>query len=385
MSYRTRSLVLIAACGLLPGSTIAFCSAQSAEMPTIRVETREVVLPLIVIKEEKDPKGLLLGPAGERVPVWIFRSEEITGLSPKSIHIFEDGAEQKIAHLSVEPLPDWLVSDNVAQHLEYSRTPRGIWRGSDKKDIGVGSYPRLHTYLLTYVPPLSTSGVCHRVEIKVDRKHATIFAPEQYCNTKDPLSDPLNGTDLGNKLARHAKSLESDGLPLNVRLTAFQNSSGAYRVDLSAGMTAHLLNRKWEENRLRTSIAVLGLVYDKSDTLVLRFSDTACLSAGCVLWYDGAVLPSKSSTSVPPIAEVQRYVENLVIPSSYETQLEVAPGDYRLELLLTDGEKFGRATASLKLEYFVKDSLAISGIALCKRYRPASLPNAKFFCALFWE
>jgi hypothetical protein len=58
----------------------------------------------------------------------------------------------------------------------------------------------------------------------------------------------------------------------------------------------------------------------------------------------------------------------MAIPAAYQTQVELSSGHYRLEFVLTDGEKFGRATASITVD----DSLSISDIALCKRYHKPS-------------
>lgn len=60
--------------------------------------------------------------------------------------------------------------------------------------------------------------------------------------------------------------------------------------------------------------------------------------------------------------------EYQVIPSGYRTQIEQAPGEYQLKLVVTDGEKFGRVEVPLRVGSFDRDSLAISGIILCKRY-----------------
>ena len=94
--------------------------------------------------------------------------------------------------------------------------------------------------------------------------------------------------------------------------------------------------------RLRhaAAIAILGLVFDKKGALVIRFSDIACPRSES---YDGPF---------PPPTFVSEELERVVIPSGYETEVNLKLGDYRLELLLTDGEKFGRASASLAVEDF---------------------------------
>jgi hypothetical protein len=348
----------------------AISSAQTQTAPPIRVETREVVLPVRVFEERKDPKGLLTSPNGDSYHVWIVRSKDITGLSPKSVHIFEDGVEQKIEHFSVESLPNWLVKDNVAEHLEFSWTPKGIWGGAEKKQIPVDySLGPLQTYLLTYVPPPSIEGSCHRIVVKVAHRHATVLAPDQYCNKKDPLSDPLNGTELGNRLLEYVNSAQSGTVPLSLQLSEFPGPSGAYRVNVSVQMPADLLERKWEGNQLHTSIAVLGLVY-KNHALNARFSDSLCLPSECRIWFNGPLSPGK--TPLPPILETEEYFASLIVPTTYQTQIDLEPGDYQFELVLTDGAEFGRASASLTIDDFAKGRLAIGGMALCKRYRQAS-------------
>jgi hypothetical protein len=362
-------VVLVAASGSFTSATTAICLAQATEQPTIRVETREVVLPVEVIEARKDPKGLIVDRDGTHHHIYMLHSQEVTGLSAKSFHVFEDGAEQRIAHLSVEKLYEWLARDNVGQHVEYSCTPTGVWGGPDTKKIEYYDESRIHTYLLTYVPPSSPIGTCHHVTLQVDHRHATIFAPDQYCNTANPLSDPVKGTDLGERLLEFANSQQAGALPLAVQLSSFSNTTSAYRVNVSAEIPADLLERKWEGNNLRTSIAILGLVYDKSDVLASRFSDTACVPPESTLDYDGPLQPSNAP--IAAITEELKWWEDFTIPATYQRQVELGSGDYRLELVITDGAKFGRASASLKLDDLANDRLAISGIAICKRYRPA--------------
>jgi hypothetical protein len=229
-------------------------SAQTQSLPPIKVESREVTVPVYVIQVTKDPKGKVVYPNGEMALVWLQHSREITGLSSKSLHIFEDGVEQKIQHLSVEKEMGWGVHDNIGRHLEYSCTPRGIWVGPDITQASSEvNDKRVHAYFLTYIPPPSPRDSCHRITVKVDRKHATIFAPGQYCNTKDPLSDPLKDTELGNRMLDFAKSKQDISLPFSLQVSSFRNSFDNHRINVSADIPADLLKRRWEGIQLRTS------------------------------------------------------------------------------------------------------------------------------------
>ena len=113
---------------LAAASFAATSSAQTATPPLIKVESHEVVLPIEVIRETKST-GVVAGPNGEAQLGRVLHSKEVTGLSPKSVHIFEDGVEQKIQHFSMEKDVGWVVRDNIGSRLDYSCTPRGVWVG----------------------------------------------------------------------------------------------------------------------------------------------------------------------------------------------------------------------------------------------------------------
>ncbi len=357
-----RLTAIIALGGIAAGFECGACPAQTKNSPVIKVESHEVVLPIEVIRESRSV-GAVIGPDGEPRLEWFLHFKEVTGLSAKSVHVFDDAAKMVIQHFSVEKALGWEVRDNVGHHLAYSCTPRGIWVGPDITSRTTINESRVHTYLVTYVPPPSPTGSCHRISIKVDRRHTTVVAPSQYCNTENPLSDPLKDTDFGNKLLARTNSNKLGGIPLSVVATAFAGPSGAGRVNLVVGMPADLLDRHWDGIHLVTSIAVLGLIFDRKGTLVSRFSDTACAPAEESNGYEGPI---------QPLANGQKAVEDGDIPAGYMTQLDLNPGDYQLEFLLTDGEKFGRASVSFSVSDFSSSALSISDIALCKRYHKPS-------------
>lgn len=270
-----KACFLLVVTALLLGILATRISAQTDSSATIKVESPEVVLPIKVVRETNTTEDVV-GPNGEPSFGPFLHAQEVTGLSAKSLHVFDDGVEMKIKHFSLEKVNGWEVRDNVDRHLDYSCTPRGIWVGPDLRNKGTLSDTRVHTYLVTYVPPPSPAGSCHRISIQVDRKHSIVYAPNQYCNTKDPLSDPLKGTDIGNKLLAYASSSRAGEIPLSLEVSAFAGFSDTARVSLSAEMPADSLKRYWDGIHLVTSIAILGLVFDKSGRLVARFSDPAC-------------------------------------------------------------------------------------------------------------
>jgi hypothetical protein len=61
------------------------------------------------------------------------------------------------------------------------------------------------------------------------------------------------------------------------------------------------------------------------------------------------------------------------LPTRYETQLDLPPGNYTLVVVLSDEEKFGRAEAPLTMEPHDGKELVLSSVALCKRLRDAGV------------
>ena len=230
-------LAVLVTLGALAGDA----SAQTANSQPIQVETREVILPVLVFQEKKDPKTVLIGPDGTWYPTWRVYVERVNNLTKKSVHIFEDGTPQQIESLAPGDSTSARVIDNNGVHSEHSLTPKGIWYGPDQDKIRMAPSEPFQWYLLTYIPPSSPVGSCHRITVNVDHKDATVLAPDRYCNTKDPLSDPLNGTELGKKLLEQAASEKDGALPVTVQVSSFRVSSGEYRVNVSAGFSPDLL------------------------------------------------------------------------------------------------------------------------------------------------
>jgi hypothetical protein len=62
-----------------------------------------------------------------------------------------------------------------------------------------------------------------------------------------------------------------------------------------------------------------------------------------------------------------------MIPNGYETQIDLPAGEYNIDVVLSDGEKFGRAKTLWTVQNHDEKQPAISDIALCRRFR--KLPN----------
>jgi len=60
-----------------------------------------------------------------------------------------------------------------------------------------------------------------------------------------------------------------------------------------------------------------------------------------------------------------------VLPTRNGTQIDLATGQYNLQLILSDGKEFGRVSERLLVDSFDAKRLAMSSLMLCKRFRDA--------------
>jgi hypothetical protein len=323
--------------------------AVTADRNPIRVKALEVVVPVVVLdrthfRMDRDS---------------LFQEDEIvTGLSQNDFQIFEDGQPRPIQRVALDVPRIRDVRDNISHHFEYSTTPRGIWSSPDlrpQSGMGSGIAP-LSVYLVSYVPAPSPDGVCHQIKVKVKRHHATVYARDAYCNTAHPLSDPLKGTELGGAMERYAGSGQAGNFPVAAQASPLLDTAGANKMEIAVEFPWSAVKRKWKGVNLYANVAVLGIIRDQDGMEVERFSD----SESTALWnfYRGPL---------PPDRQFLNDWELAGIPNRYATQVNLPPGNYQLQVVVTDGERFGRAQSPFKVEDAPRQALGISGIVLCNR------------------
>ena len=346
----TRKLALALLLGKLVFANDAPVAPTAAvDRSPLRVKALEVMVPVVVLDRShfRTDGGSL------------FQEDEVvTGLSQNDLQIFEDGQLRPIQRVALDVPRIRDVRDNVSHHLEYSTTPRGIWSSPDlrpQSGMGSGVAP-FSVYLVSYVPAPSPDGVCHRIQVKVKRHHATVYARDSYCNTPHPLSDPLKGTELGGEMERYIGSGQAGSFPVSAQASPLLDAAGANEMEIAVEFPWSAVKRKWKGVNLHANVAVLGIIRDQDSNEVARFSDIASTA----LWnfYRGPL---------PPDRQFLNDWERAGIPNHYATQVNLPPGTYQLQVVVTDGEKFGLVQTPLKVEETPRQNLETSGIVLCKR------------------
>jgi hypothetical protein len=357
---------IVAACAVIPSGR----AQGGGNVPDIRVEAREVLIPTIV--------GAI-GPHGEYLALH---------LAARDFHVFEDGKEQEI---NVAALPDLVETRLQAGNLENpERTPRGVWKAFPGKSYSsMITYPY---YAISYRPPLSPEGSCHMINIKVDPKDesghrlTTVDSPEnlavdsarnpignksernttevdrrnlilvyrrQYCNVPHFENDPLYGTPVSKKLeSLAAKETKNRAEEEGFYLSAFDHvdESNASRVHVALDFR----NFSSQSGIQSFEIALVGTFSRANGDHMTRFSDNT--EEGC-------------SFGVGEDSELRQMCEDkrLEFISHYETEVDLPPGDYDLRVAIDYGGALRRAEVPVNVRA-PKKRLAVGGIALCRHY-----------------
>jgi hypothetical protein len=300
--------------------------------------------------------------------------------------------------------------------MRSSLTPAGIWTSTNLGRLGLVPPPiNRQLYVLSFVQQNLKPG-CHHISIQVDRLHVVVFARDEYC-AGETSNDPLFGTGRGNKLDGELDSGKSGKIPLSLQATAFRATGNEARVGVSVQFPSKELFHTWDLSKwaLYARIAVVGVLRRDDGIVAARFSDllyppywpvfvrgghdlrqwelgTAELCQALAGRVNGGPAahtsgdsgggmptdcdPYRADLEKPDLTNIKALLESsdpAWLPSGYETQLDVPPGHYDVQVVLSDEFNFGRAETPVTINPYDGKELALSSIALCKRIRDAAI------------
>lgn len=386
---------------------LAGANALAQDEYSIRVEPHQVIVPAFVflqdIRTTLTPEERNCGLANAAMFFKLRLSDPykpldcdrtvMRDLKAKDFNLSEDGVAQKVQDVTVQRVPLVNARDSAGWHVDFSYTPLGKWSTADlgpllvPGDVGyrddTGWHPAYYyapqrmlytyggrTYLpggagsfyrIAYVPPQSEPGSCHKVRVGVNGPNASVFARRDYCNVQHAPSDPLEGSKLGDQLLGYATAGQKGKIPLALQTAVLPAGATRSRVDVALSFPWHRLWRDWREGTLFATIGVLGMVYNQQGAVVLRFSDFGCCSQDRPDYVRG-----DKHTHADPARD------KTLIPSRYEAQFDLPPGEYKLRMVLGDGHDFGIADSLFTVEPPDHSALKISSVVLCDRFRDAT-------------
>lgn len=364
-----------------PRSANGWPRDSQTQEPSIKVESNLVLVPVFVYAKyglqplpSKEEKRCLYSESSLFYSLSADQSfsprdcaaRVVKDLTPDDFRLFEDGQLRRVETVARQ---SWAldVRDNRTWHIENSDTPQGIWSSSDLDHSFMPGGPPFY-YILGYVPGEADRG-CHRIRVEVVRPNTQVFSRDEYCAGQSP-SNLLKGTKIGDKLERELSETGHGNIPVSAQagvvpvgnkqvedvVLEFPWQQLTYSADVTSG-------------RFYIHIGILGAVYSREGKIVTRFSD--------LLWpsyWPTVVMGWATSTAFADRDLLPSYLSHwkpVWLPTRYETQFDLAPGDYDLRIVLSDGSKVGRVEMPLTVEDYQSEPLALSSVFLCNRFRDA--------------
>ncbi len=360
------SLVLLSCISPLSGPVFA-------GQDPIRVQSDEVLVPTVAFNKELYEQLNKMKPHHRDLYGHIVTKNEklwgdivVKNLTLKDFRLFEDGQEQRIQTVKLEPPAFRVVQDNQGKHPETIGTGGGIWAYPDRPATDQTTWLAWPQYVLAYVPPRSAPGSCHQIQVKVANAKLEIWTRSEYCNTPHPATDPLNGTEFGNKLEAEMHSAKDGTLDLAAHVAAFTDSTAGGRVYLSLTFPWQSLKHEFRGGTLYATIGSLIMVYTKDGALAARYTDFACCDYGKQEASNEAA--TRDAQSATPLSSES----SGLIPNRYQAQFALPAGEYMLQVVLSDGTNFGAQQLPLTVDPYDPNRLTLSDVVLSRRVRKLS-------------
>ena len=228
---------------------------------------------------------------------------------------------------------------------------------------GTGGFPILNTndllgglakisheqdeyYFLGYWPVDASDGRCHTLRVKTNRGGLSVRARTGYCTSK-PV-DMLAGKPIEKDLEAHATGAVAGGISGSLEAPFFYMSPNEARVNVTMEIPSASVQFAKEKGRYHSDVNVLGIAYRPDGSVGARFSDVVALDF------------EKD--------ELKQFQKN---PMRYDNQFPIAPGKYRLDVVLSaGGQDFGKYETPLAIDPYDGKTFSLSAVALSNQVQP---------------
>jgi len=202
-------------------------------------------------------------------------------------------------------------------------------------------------YLLAYAAPESPDGECHTLKVKVDRKGSEVRSRTGYCNARP--KDFLFGKPVEKDLEAHAAATEPGNVGGTLEAPFVYTSPNQARVNVAMQFPPTSVEFSKDKGKYHADINVLGIAYRPDGSVGARFSDEVTFEL------EKDALKSFNAK-----------------PMTYQNQFDIAPGTYKLAVVLSAGGKnFGKYETPLAIDPFDGKMFTLSAIALSDDIEPA--------------
>ena len=241
---------------------------------------------------------------------------------------------------------------------------------------GTGGFPILNTndlmaglekiareqseyYLLGYSPAESPAGSCHTLKVKVERGGTNVRARSGFCNVVS--TDLLAGKPIEKEMESRASASGAAGAIAvagtkasasagSLEAPYFYTSPNEARVHLAMEVPAASIDCPKVKGKYHADVNVLGIAYRPDGTVASRFSDEVTLDMEKDQW--------------------EKFTQT---PMQYQNQFSVAPGQYRLSVVVSGGgDKFAKFETPLEVDPYDGKKFSLSAVALSDQFQPVS-------------
>jgi hypothetical protein len=204
-------------------------------------------------------------------------------------------------------------------------------------------------YILGYTPTDTPEGSCHTLRVKVDRGGTNVRSRSGYCNVR-PV-DLLAGNPVEKNLESRAAGTQAGNVTASMQAPFFYTGPNTARVNVAMEIPPEAVTFEKEKKKFHSVLNVLGIAYKPDGTVGARFSDAVKLD-----------MDNKK--------ELEAFKEQ---PFHYESQFEVAAGQYTLKVVFNSGgDSFGKLEVPLTIDPYDGKQFSLSGLALSKQIHPAA-------------
>jgi hypothetical protein len=219
----------------------------------------------------------------------------------------------------------------------------------DREALAKISQEQSEFYVLSYTPPDSPDGSCHKLRVKVKRDGMNLRSREGYC--KRTPGDLLSGNAAERTLEQRALAAQSGNIAATMQAPYFYKSANVARVAAVLEINPANVAFKKEKNKFVAQLDILGIANKDDGAAGARFSDIVKFE------FDSQ-------------AQVDQFKRT---PYRYENQFDIAAGEYTLAVALgAGGENFGKVQAPLAIDPYAPSDFGLSALALSRDFRPAS-------------
>jgi len=152
----------------------------------------------------------------------------------------------------------------------------------------------------------------------------------------------LAGKPAGKDLESRAAAAEKGTISGTLEAPFFYTAPNEARVNLAMEFPASSVDFSKEKGKYHADMNVLGIAYRADGTVAARFSDQVTLDLEKDEW--------------------KQFTQR---PTRYSNQFQIAPGTYRLDVVLSaGGQGFGKFETPLVIDPYDGKTFSVSGIAL---------------------